>query len=145
MGPTALSFHRAALRLQALGVPLLPRALLSLGVRLHATWLDPEARLAQGVELGYGGVGVVIAAGVEVGPRTFISQHVTLGPRLDVPGVPRLGRDIFIGTGAKVLGPVTVGDGAVIGANAVVLDDVAPGAVVAGIPARELRRHATTH
>ncbi len=145
MGPTALSFHRAAQRLRALGVPLLPGALRALGLRLHATWIDPRARLEESVELGYGGLGVVIAAGVEVGARTFLSQHVTLGERFDVPGVPRLGRDIFIGTGAKVLGPVTVGDGAVIGANAVVLDDVAPGATVAGIPARELPRKPSTH
>lgn len=140
MVPNALRLHRAARRLQALGIPLLPGLLTSLGVSLYRSWLHPEAELDEGVELGYGGLGIAIAARVRVGRGTFLSQQVTLGERPDVPGVPRLGRDVFIGTGAQVLGPVTVGDHARIGANAVVLEDVPPGAVVAGIPARELHR-----
>jgi serine O-acetyltransferase len=144
MVPNALKLHRAARRLQTLGLPLLPGLLTTLGVYLHRTWIHPEAELEDGVELGYGGIGTAIAAGVQIGRGTFLSQQVTLGERPEVPGVPRLGRDVFIGAGAQVLGPVTVGDGASIGANAVVLEDVAPGAVVAGLPAKELRRPAPT-
>ena len=144
MVSNALKLHRAARRLQSLGLPLLPGLLTTLGVSLHRAWIHPEAELEDGVELGYGGVGVAIAAGVKIGRGTFLSQQVTLGENPGTPGVPRLGRDIFIGTGAQVLGPVTVGDRASIGANAVVLEDVAPGAVVAGVPARELRPARTT-
>jgi serine O-acetyltransferase len=140
MGPNALSFYRAARRLQAAGVPWLPQALASLGARLGQTRLDPSAQLGEGVQLGYCGIGVVVAPGVSVGPRTFLCQNVTLGERPDAPGVPRVGADVLVGSGAMVLGPVTVGDHAEIGANAVVLEDVPPGAVVAGVPARVLRR-----
>lgn len=140
MLPNALSYYRAAQRLRALGAATLPRALTTLGARLHSTWIDPEAQIGEGVEVGYGGIGLVIERGVVVGERTFLSQDVTLGAREDVPGVPRLGRNVTVCAGAKILGPVTVGDDAVIGANALVTEDVPAGAVVAGIPARILRR-----
>jgi serine O-acetyltransferase len=144
MVSNALTLHRAARRLQALGVPLLPGVFTTLGVYLYRAWIHPGAQLEDGVELGYGGIGTAIAPGVRIGRGTFLSQQVTLGERPDAPGVPCLGRDVFIGAGAQVLGPVTVGDGASIGANAVVLEDVAPGAVVAGLPAKELRPAART-
>jgi serine O-acetyltransferase len=140
MGPNALTFYRAARRLQAAGIPLLPQVLSSLGVRCGQTRLDLRAELGEGVGLGYGGIGVVVAPGVIVGPSTFLCQNVTLGERPDAPGVPRLGAHVLVGSGAMVLGPVTVGDHAEIGANAVVLEDVPAGAVVAGVPARVLRR-----
>ncbi|WP_233605056.1 serine O-acetyltransferase [Corallococcus sp. AB030] len=92
------------------------------------------------VELGYGGIGVIIAPGVEIGENSFISQNVSLEPLPGRVGVPRVGRDVYIGVGAQVLGPVVIGDGAKVGANAIVLDDVAPGTTVAGIPARELKQ-----
>jgi serine O-acetyltransferase len=77
--------------------------------------------------------GVVIHNDVEIGPNCLIFQQVTLGARHG--RVPRIGGHVDIGAGAKLLGGIVVGDGALIGANAVVLDDVAPMATVAGIPA----------
>jgi serine O-acetyltransferase len=65
---------------------------------------------------------------------------VTLGERSSGSGVPTIGAHVDIGAGAKVLGPVQVGDGAKIGANAVVLDDVPPGATVVGIPGRNVTK-----
>lgn len=82
--------------------------------------------------------GIVIHPDVKIGPNCLIFQQVTLGQGRG--GVPRLGGHVDIGAGAKVLGPVTVGDHAVIGANAVVLCDVPPGAMVVGVPARIVPR-----
>ncbi|NBI32563.1 serine O-acetyltransferase, partial [Enterorhabdus sp. P55] len=62
--------------------------------------------------------------------------QVTLGVTEDPLAAPRLGKNVFIGAGAKVLGPVYVGDGAKVGANAVVLKDVPGGATAVGVPAR---------
>ncbi|NOJ95158.1 acetyltransferase [Corallococcus sp. CA049B] len=138
MGPTALTFYRAAKRLQAL--PRLATMVATVGDRLHNSHVDTKAVLHPTVELGYGGIGVIIAPGVEIGEKSFISQNVSLEPLPGVDGVPRVGRDVYIGVGAQVLGPVVIGDGAKVGANAIVLEDVAPGTTVAGIPARELKQ-----
>jgi serine O-acetyltransferase len=85
--------------------------------------------------------GVVIHPDAEVGPNCLLLQQVTLGtgPR---PGTPRLGGHVDVGAGAKVLGGVTIGDHAVIGANAVVITDVPAHAVAVGIPAVVKRRDA---
>lgn len=78
--------------------------------------------------------GVVIHPDVKIGPNCLIFQQVTLGMRDG--GVPSIGGHVDIGAGAKLLGPIIVGDHSKIGANAVVLTDVSAGATVIGIPAR---------
>lgn len=91
------------------------------------------ARLGGGLLLPHP-QGVVIHPNAVVGPNCLLLQQVTLGtgPR---PGTPRLGGHVDVGAGAKVLGGVTIGDHAVIGANAVVISDVPAHAVAVGIPA----------
>lgn len=81
---------------------------------------------------------VVIHGDCQIGDGSIIRQGVTMGNRtLDRPReAPRLGRHVNVGAGAKLLGNIYVGDGAVIGANAVVLDDVPAAATAVGIPAR---------
>ncbi|MDB4975910.1 MAG: serine acetyltransferase [Myxococcaceae bacterium] len=78
--------------------------------------------------------GVVVHPEAIIGPNCLLFQQVTIGsgPR---PGVPRIGGHVDIGPGAKILGGVTIGDHAVIGANAVVVNDVPAGAVAVGVPA----------
>lgn len=84
---------------------------------------------------------IVVHGDSVIGDDCILRQGVTLGNRsLDRPrDAPRLGRRVNIGAGAKVLGGVTIGDDAVIGANAVVLHDVPAGVTVVGVPARPLR------
>ena len=90
--------------------------------------------MAPGVYVVHGQV--VIDGVVEIGAGAVISPFVTIGLRAgDISG-PRIGADVSIGTGAKLLGPIVVGLGARIGANAVVLEDVAPRTTVVGVPAR---------
>jgi len=79
--------------------------------------------------------GVVIHPQARIGPNCLIFQQVTLGT-VESGGVPVIGGHVDIGAGAKLLGSITVGDHAVIGANAVVLQDVPPHHVAVGIPAR---------
>ena len=81
--------------------------------------------------------GVVINGGVQGGSGVHIEHQVTIGA--EKREAPRLGNDVFIGAGAKIIGSVTVGDGARVGANAVVVHDVPAHTTVVGIPARVVR------
>ncbi|MCB1625177.1 MAG: serine acetyltransferase, partial [Pseudomonadales bacterium] len=85
---------------------------------------------------------IVIHGSAVIGDDCVIRQGVTLGNRYnDRPReAPQLGKGVNVGAGAKLLGAITIGDHATIGANAVVLNDVAPGDTVVGIPARPLRK-----
>ena len=83
--------------------------------------------------------GVVIHPLAEIGPNCLIFHQVTLGMG-SRPGLPRLGGHVDVGAGAKILGGVTIGDHARIGANAVVTSDVPAGATAVGIPARIVTR-----
>jgi len=79
--------------------------------------------------------GVVIHPLASIGPNCLIFQQVTIGTRHD-RHAPQIGAGVDIGAGAKILGPVRIGDGARIGANAVVLQDVPAGCTAVGIPAQ---------
>lgn len=103
------------------------------GIEIH-----PGARLGRGVFIDHG-MGVVIGETTEIGDHCTIYQGVTLGGTSLVKGSkrhPTLASGVVVGAGAKVLGPFTVGEGAKIGSNAVVIKAVPPGATVIGIPAR---------
>ena len=83
--------------------------------------------------------GIVIGDGTKIGNDVLILQNVTLGRRsLSEPGTPIIGNGVSILAGAVVLGAISIGDNAVIGANAVVLNDVAANTTVVGVPARPI-------
>ena len=97
--------------------------------------IDLNARIGGGLLLPHPN-GIVIHPDAEIGPNCLLFQQVTLG--VQKGGAPRLGGHVDVGAGARLLGPITVGDHARIGANAVVLCDVPAGAVAVGVPARIL-------
>jgi serine O-acetyltransferase len=106
---------------------------------VFAVQLPAEAQVGRGVKLNYSGLGTVIHPRAVIGDRVVIGPGVVIGGRSEIWEVPVIEDDVEIGVGAKVLGPIRIGRGAIVGANAVVLNDVPPGAVVGGIPARVLR------
>ncbi|MBM4116664.1 serine O-acetyltransferase [bacterium] len=123
------------------------------GLRFPARFLMSMVRVFTGVEIHPGatigrrffidhGVGVVIGETTEIGDDVLLYQGVTLGGTSLAKGKrhPTLGHHVVVGAGAKVLGPISVGDGARIGASSVVIKDVEPRQVVVGIPARPVDR-----
>ena len=134
-----LAIHAVAHWLWKHKVPVLPRVLSIVNRLVFATQLPASTRLGKGVRLNYSGLGTVIHARAVIGNNVEIGPGVVVGGRSEIWEVPVIEDDVQIGVGAKVLGPIRVGRGAVIGANAVVLHDVPPGAVMVGIPARVLR------
>ncbi len=115
-----------------------------------ARWVSQVARRRTGIEIHPGakigknlfidhGMGVVIGETAEVGDNVLIYHGVTLGGTGhdgDAKRHPTVGNNVVIGTGAKLLGPIRVGDNAKIGANAVVLTDVPDNKTAVGIPAK---------
>jgi serine O-acetyltransferase len=134
-----LAIHSLAHWLWRHHVPLLPRLLSLFNRVVFAAQVPPGTRIGKGARLNYSGLGTVIHARAVIGERVEIGPGVVIGGRSKLYEVPVIEDDVHIGVGAKVLGPVRVGRGAEIGANAVVLHDVPAGAVVVGIPARVLR------
>ncbi len=94
-----------------------------------------NCQIAGGLNINHSN-GIVIHSRAVIGPNCHISQQVTIGMLNDPNGLPRIGCGVDFGAGAKVLGGVSIGDGARVGANAVVLCDVPPGCTAVGIPAR---------
>src|SRR4051794_36797085 len=130
----AQALYRAKARLQALGVPLLPRLAHRLAMATAQVSIGDPVVVQPGMYIAHG---QVVADGlVEIGPGVVLFPWITIGLRAGDAQGATIERDVTIGTGAKVIGGVRIGAGAKVGANAVVVDDVAPGATVVGAPAR---------
>jgi serine O-acetyltransferase len=121
------------------GVPVLPKLLKVLNRIVFASVLPPSAKLGKNVLFSYEGLGTVIHKNSVIEDDVIIGVGVTIGGRSGIAQVPLIKRGAMIGAGAKILGPVTVGEYASVGANSVVLSDVPPYAVVVGMPAKVVR------
>lgn len=106
---------------------------------LFSVSLPPSVEVGKNVTFGYQGLGIVVHRNARLGSNIIISPNVVIGGKgRGKPGAPVIEDDVTIGAGACILGDVRIGQGAVIGANSVVLADVAPQATVVGIPARPI-------
>jgi serine O-acetyltransferase len=136
-GVHALWVHRLTHRMWRASLTLrLPARLISQAARaLTGVEIHPGAKIGRRLFIDHG-MGVVIGETAEIGEDVVMFHAVTLGGRSMKRGKrhPTLGDRVTVGAGAKILGPVYVGDDAQIGANAVVVKDVPPGAVVVGVP-----------
>ncbi len=132
-GPKALVMHRLAHLFYKAHFYFLARLVAEISRWLTGIEIHPGAQLGRRLVIDHG-FGVVIGETAIVGDDCIIFHGVTLGGvKFDpVKRHPTVGNKVMIGTGAKVLGPITIGDGALIGANAVVMKDVPAGATMVG-------------
>jgi serine O-acetyltransferase len=139
-GVQALLAHRVAHALYEAQVPLLPRTIAFASRAVTGVEIHPAASIGQEFFIDHGS-GVVIGETAEIGDRVTLYQGVTLGGTGFARGKrhPTVEDDVTIGSGAKLLGPVTVGHGAKVGANTVVIEDVPPKSTVVGNPGHTVR------
>ncbi len=139
-GVQALLAHRAAHALMEGGVPLVPRFIAYLTRAVTGIEIHPAAQIGNEFFIDHGS-GVVIGETAVIGSCVTLYQGVTLGGTGFQRGKrhPTLGDNVTVGSGAKLLGPIAVGDGAKIGANTVVVEDVPPGATVVGNPGHPVK------
>ncbi len=136
----AVVLHRLAHRLYLRRVPVLPRLVSHFTRFITGIEIHPGAHLGHRLTIDHG-MGIVIGETAEVGDDVLLYQGVTLGNARFQRGKrhPTVGNNVVIGAGAKVLGPITVGDGARVAAGAVVVNDVPPYTTAAGVPAKAIR------
>ncbi|MBY8987876.1 MAG: serine O-acetyltransferase [Candidatus Lokiarchaeota archaeon] len=136
-GIKAVLLYRIAHFFWKLAVPYIPRYISDIARELTAIDIHPGAEIGNEFFIDHG-AGVVIGETAEVGNNVTIYSGVVLGgTNLEQKKRhPTLGNDIVVGTGAKILGPVTIGDNVRVGANSVVVMDVPPNCVVVGVPAK---------
>ena len=139
-GVHAVLAHRVAHALHGVGVPLLPRLIAAVARSVTGIEIHPAARIGDGCFIDHG-MGVVVGETAEIGSDVTLYQGVTLGGTGFVTGKrhPTVQDNVTIGSGAKLLGPITVGHGAKIGANSVVIHDVPPNSTVVGNPGHPVR------
>jgi serine O-acetyltransferase len=152
-GLHALLFHRLAHAIWKLGLLWLARVISTLSRWLTGIEIHPGAKIGRRFFIDHG-MGVVIGETAEIGDDCTLYHGVTLGGTSWEKGKrhPTLANNVVVGAGAKVLGPIVLGEGARIGSNAVVVKDVPEGATVVGVPGRivganppaeDKQRHAT--
>ncbi|MEM7589991.1 MAG: serine O-acetyltransferase [Cyanobacteria bacterium P01_A01_bin.83] len=140
-GVHALVLHRIASWLWHKQLILFPRFLSHLGRFLTGIEIHPGATIGKGVFIDHG-MGVVIGETAIVGDYCLIYQNVTLGGTGKQTGKrhPTLGKNVVVGTGAKVLGNINIGNDVRVGAGSIVLIDVPDNSTVVGVPGRIVSR-----
>ncbi len=139
-GLHAITLHRLTHELWNAHVPFFPRLMSQIVRFLTGIEIHPGAQIGSGLFIDHG-MGLVVGETAIVGDRVILHQDVTLGGTGKQQGKrhPTLGNDVVVGVGAKILGAITIGDGARIGGGAVVVKDVPPYATAIGVPARIVR------
>lgn len=110
-----------------------------LNLVIHNSWIPSKCEIGVGTKFAYSGIGVVINGNSKIGEFCIIGQGITVGMKSDKK-VPVIGDYVYIGPGARILGGIYIGNYSIIGANAVVISDVPPYTIVAGIPAKIIRK-----
>lgn len=128
-------------------IPLLPTLFQHINRILFSCDIPFQAEIDESVIFGHNALGTVIHENARIGENTLLMHHVTIGGNMDRQRVlgeetftaPIIGKNVMVGVGAKILGPVIIGDYAQIGSGSVVIDDVPTKGVAVGMPAKVIK------
>lgn len=138
-GVHAVFFHRIAYFLAKLNIPILPRFIAHFSRFLTGIEIHPKAKIGKNFFIDHG-FGVVIGETSEIGDNVIIYQNVTLGGRSvkQEKRHPTIKNNVIIGAGAKILGPVEIGEGAKIGSGAIIIQDIGKDSIMVANIAKKM-------
>ena len=136
----AIGLYRAGRWLYRRHIPVLPKLLKGITYLMFNSVVPYTAEIGSETKFAYGGIGCVVHSRAVIGDRVIIGQNSTIGRSLDPEDFPSIGNDVYISAGARIIGRIHVGNNVIIGANAVVNKDVEDNSIVAGVPARVIRK-----
>lgn len=122
-------FHRKGFKTIGLIISAINRITFS-------TWIPSSAKIGCKFKVGYLGLGVVIHHNTIIGDNVTIAQDVTIGRNFGDKKVPKIGNDVYIGTGSVIFGEITIGNNVIVGSNTVVNKDIPDNCTVVGNPFR---------
>ncbi len=134
-------FYILSHRLYLMKIPFLPFLIKFIIFIIYNCNIPYECILGKGTRFAYSGIGVVLHKRTRMGKNCMIGTQVTVGGKSGHFEVPVIGDNVYLATGAKILGPIKIGNNVIVGANAVVIKDVPDNCVVAGIPAKIIKKN----
>ena len=136
----AIGLYRAGRWMYTHHIPVLPKVIKGITFLLFNSVVPYTTEIGNESKFAYGGIGCVIHSRAQIGERVIIGQNTTIGRSLDPEDFPSIGNDVYISAGARIVGNIHVGNNVIIGANAVVNKDVEDNCIVAGVPAKVIRK-----
>lgn len=136
----AMDFYRSARWCYLHHIPVLPQLIKGLTYVIFNTVIPYTTVVGKESRFAYGGMSCVVNGRSRIGKRVIIGQNVTIGRSLDPDDYPTIGDDVYISAGVRIIGKIRVGNNVIIGANAVVNKNVEDNCIVAGVPAKVIRR-----
>lgn len=136
----AIDFYRKSRWCYLHHIPGIPKLIKGITYVLFNTVMPYTTEVGKETRFAYGGMGCVVNGRSVIGDRVIIGQNTTIGRSLDPDDYPTIGNDVYISAGARIVGKIHVGNNVIIGANAVVNKDVEDNCIVAGVPAKVIRK-----
>lgn len=133
--------YRLGAKFEKMKLRVISKAIYYLQYLLCNSSVPHSASIGIGTRFAYGGISTVIHGRVVIGKNCIIGQGVTIGGRSRHYDVPQVGDNVYIGAGARLLGPITVGSNSIIAPNAVVIENVEPNTIVGGVPSKVIKRN----
>lgn len=136
----AIKLYRVSRKLYLRKIPILPKFIKGITFLIFNSVVPYTTDIGKNSKFAYGGIGCVIHSRAKIGERVIIGQNTTIGRSLDPEHFPEIGNDVYISAGARIIGKIKVGNNVIIAANAVVNHDVEDDTIVAGVPAKVIRK-----
>ncbi|MBU0924984.1 serine acetyltransferase [bacterium] len=134
-----INLQKFANKLYLYKIPIVPKIIYYIQFILFNSSVPYKCKIGKNTKFAYGGIGVVIHERAEIGDNCIIGQGITIGGKSKETNVPKIGNNVYIAAGSRIIGNVTIGDDVVIGANSVITKDIPSNCIVAGIPAKIIK------